>query len=163
MVIAFSLMLYQPVMSSLEVAGSARPPLAARLAPGTDALLQQTAAHLSRMQRGASIGGFPAFEPPDDKYRRKIENEAYTARDVNDWVGDINNFLRQIADKNPGLTLEEILQRHGATPGQIKEFLDALRAVQATTEGMEGYGVTTETAQTLKSLLELLGVSLWVY
>jgi len=137
----------------------------ARLAPGTEGLLRQSAAHLSKMQRGASIGGFPGFEPPgdDEKYRRKIKEQNYNAQDVNDWVQEINNFLKQIIEKNPRMSLEEILQKQGLTPSQIENLLDALRDTEVTARGMQDYGVTTETATTLRTLLETLGVAPWRY
>ena len=57
----------------------------AKLATGTKKLLENTAEHLSKMQGGASVGGFPGFEPPEDdeKYRRKIENESHTGEEIN--------------------------------------------------------------------------------
>ncbi len=135
----------------------------ARLAGGTEGLLRQTAEHLSRMQGGASIGGFPGFEPPDDdeEYRRKIKDKTYDGQDVNDWVREINNFLRQIVKKNPGLTLEEILQRQGLTPGQIDGFVKALRDAHATADGMSGHGVNEATVEMLEGLMKTLGVSTW--
>ena len=137
----------------------------ARLAKGTDGLLQQTAEHLSKMQRGASIGGFPGFEPPDDdeKYRRKIKEGRYSAQDINDWVKQINNFLKQIVKKNSGLSLEEILQRHGSSQAEIIEFMNALRDAEYTAGSQVGYGVSSETAGTLRSLMQALGVSTWSY
>ena len=79
----------------------------ASLASGTEGLLKQTALHLSKMQGVESIGGFPGFEPPDDdeKYKRKIKNSSASGEEVNTWVKEINNFLRQVANKNPGMTL----------------------------------------------------------
>jgi len=135
----------------------------ARLAPGTEGLLQQTAEHLSKMQGGDSIGGFPGFEPPgdDEKYRRKIKDRDYNPQDVNDWVKEINNFLRQITNKNRGLTLEVILQRQGLNRGQIDSFINTLRDTQATAAGMEGHGVSEATAKTLEALMKVLGVSTW--
>ncbi|MEK9163635.1 MAG: hypothetical protein AAB261_10025, partial [Chloroflexota bacterium] len=67
------------------------------LADGTEGLTKQTALHLSKMQKGKSIGGFPGFEPPDDdeRYKRKVKDGEYNAQDVNNWVKEINNFLRQ--------------------------------------------------------------------
>ncbi|MEK7278771.1 MAG: hypothetical protein AAB427_15575 [Chloroflexota bacterium] len=136
-----------------------------RLAKGTEGLLRQTAEHLSKMQRGASIGGFPGFEPPEDdkEYRDKVKNERYTAQDVNDWVKEINNFLKQIIKKNPRMSLEEILQKQGLTPPQFENLLDALRDTEVTARGMQNYGVTTETAATLRTLMETLGVAPWLY
>lgn len=137
----------------------------ASLASGSESLLQQTVAHLSKMQRGHSIGGFPGFEPPenDEKYRRKISNQEYTAQDVNGWVKESNNFLQQLADKNPGLTLEEILHRQGLTQIQIDEFVEALRETQFVARAQVGQGVRSETVETLKTILERLGVALWQY
>ena len=161
-VAVFGLGLYRQAIGRLEVAGSARPQLAAaRLIPGTEGLLRQAAEHLSKMQGGKSVGGFPAFEPPDDKYRSKIKNRSYSAEEANHWVKEINNLLRQIAEKNPGLTLEEILQRQGLTPREIDDFIIVLKNVQATARGMEGYGVTTETMNVLNGLFETLGVVPW--
>jgi len=135
----------------------------ARLAPGTEGLLRQVAEHLSRMQGGASIGGFPGFEPPgdDDKYRRKIENQSASGEEINHWVKEINNFLNQIVKKNPGMTLEEILQKAGLTPNQIDQFVNALRNTHATAAGMEGVGVNEATVKTLESLMKVLGVIPW--
>ncbi len=137
----------------------------ARLAKGTEGLLRQTAEHLSRMQRGESIGGFPGLEPPDDddKYRRKIKDQSYRAEEVNHWVKEINNFLTQIVKKNSGLSLEEILQKQGLTPSQIESFFDALRNAEVMARGMQDYGVTAETATTLRTLMETLGVAPWLY
>ncbi|MFZ1403593.1 MAG: hypothetical protein WAW03_10950, partial [Anaerolineae bacterium] len=111
----------------------------ASLAPGTEGLLRQTASHLSKLLSGASVGGFPGFEPPgdDDKYRRKIEERSYTAEEVNYWVKEINNFLGQIVKKNPGMSLEEILQKQGLNPEQIVAFIRALRNIHSITAGME--------------------------
>lgn len=82
---------------------------------------------MSKLQSGNSIGGFPGFEPPhdDDKYRTKIMTRSYTAQDVNDWVREINNFLNQIARKNPNLALEEILKRQGLTQAQVNDYLES--------------------------------------
>ncbi len=128
----------------------------------TEGLLRQTAAHLSKMQRGASVGGFPGFEPPDDeKYRRKIKEQHITARDVNDWVKEINHFLKQIVDKNPGTTLEEILRNQGLTSSQIDQFVVALRNTHTTAEGMESLGVNETTVKMLESLMRVLRVQPW--
>ena len=135
----------------------------ASLAPGTEGLLRQTASHLSKMQGGASVGGFPGFEPPgdDDKYRRKIEERSYTAEEVNYWVKEINNFLGQIVKKNPGMSLEEILQKQGLNPEQIVAFIRALRNIHSITAGMEGIGVSGTTIAALAGLMNTLGVSPW--
>lgn len=135
------------------------------LAKESEGLLKQTALHLSKMQGGASIGGFPGFEPPDDdeRYKRKVKGEGYNAQDVNDWVKEINNFLRQIANKNPRMKLEEILIKQGLAAAQIKEFLDALRNVELSARNMERYGVATETVQLLQTVMKDLGVIPWPY
>jgi len=136
---------------------------AASLAPGTERLLKQTALHLSKMQGGASVGGFPGFEPPDDdgKYKEKIKNKNYSPRDVNDWVKEINNFLKQIIRKNPEMTLEKILTKQGLTAKQIEEFTFALKDTELAARGMASYGVDYARAQALRELLIELGVSLW--
>jgi hypothetical protein len=158
----FALTTLYPYTPSRSIGGGSDPQIAAAsLAPGTESLLKRTAEHLSRMQGGVSVGGFSPFKPPDDKYRRKIENSDYTPEEVNHWVKEINNFLRQMIDKNPGLTLEEILRRQGLTPDQINNFVTALRNVQATAEGMAGHGLSEATAETLKALMRTLGVSTW--
>ena len=135
----------------------------ASLAPGTEGLLRQTASHLSKMLEGASIGGFPGFEPPkDDKeYRRRIKDQDYGPEDVNGWIKEINNFLGQIAKKNTGLTLEEVLQRQGSTPAEIESFGKALQQVHYAARGMSGYGVNPQNVLTLESLMRVLGVVPW--
>ncbi|MBK7203716.1 hypothetical protein [Candidatus Amarolinea dominans] len=135
----------------------------ASLAPGTEGLLRQTASHLSKLLGGASVGGFPGFEPPgdDDKYRRKIEKRSYTAEEVNYWVKEINNFLGQIVKKNPGMSLEEILQKQGLNPEQIVAFIRALRNIHSITAGMESIGVSGTTTAALAGLMNTLGVSPW--
>ena len=135
----------------------------ASLTSGTEGWLRQTAEHMSKMQGGASIGGFPGFEPPDndEKYRRKVKDGTYNSQDVNDWVKDINNFLKQIVEKNPNMSLEEILQKQGLPQTEIEGFVRALRNVHATAKGMSGYGVNPETVERLESLMEILGVSAW--
>ena len=47
----------------------------------TEGLLRQAALHLSKLESGKSVGGFPGFEPPkDDKdYQRKIRERDYNA------------------------------------------------------------------------------------
>lgn len=129
----------------------------------TEGLLRQTATHLSKMQGGASVGGFPGFEPPDDdeRYKNKIRNQSYGGEEANYWGKEINNFLRQIVDKNSGLTLGQILQRAGLQPGEIKSYLDALRNVHATIDSLDGYGVSSETVKTLEALMKTLGVAPW--
>ena len=137
----------------------------ARLAKGTEGLLRQTAEHLSRMQRGESIGGFPGFEPPDDddKYRRKIKDQSYTAEEVNHWVKEINNFLDQVVKKNPGLSLEKILQRQGLTRAQINNFIEALQEVHYRADLMKGFGVNEETIETLTGLMKTLRIPIWTF
>lgn len=129
----------------------------------TKGLLRQIALHLSKMQGGESVGGFPGFEPPDDDehYENEIRNQSYSGERVNYWTKEINNLLRQIADKNPGLTLGEILQRAGQKPADIKSFMDGLRNVHAMVESWEGYGVTPETVESLNALMKGLGVAPW--
>ncbi|MEK7442267.1 MAG: hypothetical protein AABZ78_15825 [Chloroflexota bacterium] len=135
----------------------------ASLASGTEGLLKQTALHLSKMQGGESIGGFPGFEPPDDdeKYKRKIKNSSASGEEVNTWVKEINNFLRQVANKNPGMTLEKILEKQGLSAEQVKNFSDALRNVHAVADGKVGYGVRQTTFDSLTELMKLLGVTTW--
>ena len=115
------------------------------------------------MNKGASVGGFPGFEPPEDdkKYRSKVNDGNFNAQDVNDWVKEINNFLRQIVQKNPGMTLEEILQKQGLTAEQIANFSDTLRNVEVMARSMKHYGVAPETAETLTALMETLGAVPW--
>ncbi|MBK6432165.1 hypothetical protein [Candidatus Amarolinea dominans] len=135
----------------------------ASLAPGTEGLLRQTASHLSKMLGGASVGGFPGFEPPDDdeKYRRKIKDQDYSAEDLNGWVKEINNFLNQITKRNPGQSLEELLERQGLSQTQIREFVQSLQQAHYTAKGMSGHGVNPQTVLTLDSLMEILGVVPW--
>mgnify|MGYP001609778939 CR=1 FL=1 len=87
---ALSLFVLQmlPASRAVIVSAPAAQVSEATLAKVTEGLLRQTALHLSKMQRGASVGGFPGFEPPDDdkEYRDKVKNERYTPQDVNDWV-----------------------------------------------------------------------------
>ncbi len=133
------------------------------LADGTEGLTKQTALHLSKMQGGASIGGFPGFEPPDDdkKYRSKIEKSSYTGEEVEHWLKEINNFLRQIATKNPRMTLLEILEKQGLNPSEVDSFVGAIRNLRITAEGFKGYGVTESSLEKLIELMRLLGVQPW--
>lgn len=133
------------------------------LADGTEGLTKQAALHLSKMTGGGSVGGFPKFEPPDDdpKYRSKIKSRSYSGQDANGWVKEINNFLKQIVERNSNMTLEEILQRQRLTPTQIDNFMDALRQAEVAARGMQGYGVTEETASTLQMIMKSLGVIPW--
>jgi hypothetical protein len=132
-------------------------------AEGTEGLLRQTAEHLSKMQGGASIGGFPGFEPPDDeRYKDKIRNQSYSGEEANYWAKEINNLLRQIVDKNPGLTLEQILQRAGLQPGEIKSFMDGLRNIHSSVSGLVDHGVNPKTVEILEELMNILGVTPWI-
>jgi len=70
---------------------------------------------------------------------------------------------RQIADKNPSMALEEILLKQGRSPAEIENFLNAIREARVTADGMSGYGVQAETAETLESLMQMLEVSSWTY
>ena len=135
----------------------------AKLAPGTTNLLQQTAAHMSKMLGGMSIGGFPGFEPDDDdeKYQSKVKGSTFKDFEVNYWVKEICNFLEQVHQKNPSLTLEQILRLAGLSATQIKSFLDALREIYSIANGQEGFGVTTETVLRLNTLMQKLGVEPW--
>jgi len=138
------------------------PPIVqARLGPGTEGLTKQAALHMSKLQSGNSVGGFPGFEPPqdDDEYRAKIQTRSYSARDVNDWVREINNFLNQIARKNPKLTLEEILKQQGLTQAQVNDYLEGLRTTYRIASDMQKSGVRPITVQTLRSVLLELGVT----
>ena len=153
-----------PIISaSVGLDYSAPQVVASKLAPGTEGLLRQTAEHLSKMQGGVSVGGFPGFEPPDDdeKYRRKINERSYTPEEADYWIKEINNFLKQIANKNPNLSLKEILQKQGLSLGEIDNFIVALRNTHATAAGMEGHGLSAQTLQTVESLFKILGVSTW--
>jgi hypothetical protein len=117
------------------------------------------------MRGGASIGGFPGFEPPkDDKeYRRKIKERDYTAQDVNDWVKGINNYLEQLVKKNPGKALEKILQEQGLTAKEIKSFVDALRDAHRAADAMKGFGVNSQTVERIEALMKGLRVNPWNY
>ena len=162
-IVALTALYQQTIGLSVEARYTVPQVAEAKLAPGTEGLVKQTAEHLSKMQGGASVGGFPGFEPPDDKYRRKIEDRSYSGEDANGWIKEINNFLKQIADKNPGLTLEEILQRQGLAQAQIKQFIEAVRETHYVANSRVGYGVNLDTVKTLASLMERLGVSAWQY
>jgi len=135
----------------------------ARLGKGTEGLVKQTAAHMSKLLGGGSVGGFPGFEPPDDDeaYREKIRNQSYTGEEADHWIKEINNYLRQVVKKNPNMTLEEILQEMGRQQRDTNLFLDALRDVHATARGLEGYGVSKGTLEGLEALMETLGVAPW--
>lgn len=134
-----------------------------RLGVGSQALVQQTAAHLSKLSGGISVGGFPPFQPPDNdpRYRNKINNQSYTAEEANYWLKEINNFLQQLVQKNPGMSLEQILAKMGLLPLEIEDFLGTLRAVYSFAESNLSYGVQPETVETLKSLMAILKVLPW--
>lgn len=134
-----------------------------QLAPGTEGQLRQTAIHISKMSKGASIGGFPGFEPPDNDegYQRKIRESEYNGQDVNDWVKEICSYLETIIKRNPNMTLEQILQKTGLSAKETEEFLDALRVIHKITEGYENYGVSPATLNRLVKLMEKLGVGPW--
>jgi len=135
----------------------------AKLAPGTTNLLQQTAAHMSKMLGGMSIGGFPGFEPDDDdkKYQSKVKGSTFKDFEVNYWVKEICNFLEQVHQKNPSLTLDQILRLAGLSATQIKSFLDALREIHGIAAGQEGFGVAKETVTRLTQIMTTLGVIPW--
>jgi len=135
----------------------------ARLGKGTQGLLEQTALHISKLQGGESVGGYPGFEPPgdDERYKNKIRDRSYSGEEANDWLKEINNYLKQVVKKNPNLTLEEILQRAGLNQAEIEHFLEALREVHFLAEGLEGSDVTSQSFQTLQTLMEQLGVAPW--
>ena len=154
-----------PASRAVSVSAPAVQVSEARLAPVTEGLLRQTALHLSKMQGGASVGGFPGFEPPDDdeKYRDKIKNERHTPQDINDWVKEINNFLNQIVKRNPGLSLEKILQKQGLSQAEIDGFIEALQSAHNTAKTLSEYGVNPETVKILESLMKTLRVPVWTY
>jgi len=135
----------------------------AKLAPGTTSLLQQTAAHMSKMLGGMSIGGFPGFEPDDDdeKYQSKVKGSTFKEFEVNYWVKEICNFLEQVHQKNPSLTLEQILRLAGLSASQIHEFFNALRSIHAKAEAQIGFGVTESTVVRLEAIMKILGVVPW--
>ena len=58
------------------------------------------------------------------------------------------------------MSLEEILQKQGLTQTETSNFIEALQRTYTTTKGMEGYRVTTETADILDALLKILRVPL---
>lgn len=138
---------------------------AARGTKSNEGLLRQAALHLSKMRGGESVGGFPGFEPPEDdkEYRRKIRKENYSAQDVNDWVKEINNYLEQIVKKNPGRSLERILQEQGKTAKEIESLVDALRDAHRTADAMKGSGVNSQTVERIEALMRVLGVKPWNY
>jgi len=135
----------------------------AKLAPGTTRLLQQTATHMSKMQGGVQIGGFPGFEPDDDddKYQSKVKDSEFSNIDVNDWTKEICNFLEQASQKNPNLSLEQILRLAGLSAKQIEDFLGALRTTYSMADAKAGFGVTVETVDRLANVMKNLGVDSW--
>jgi len=135
-----------------------------KLAPGTEDLVKQTAIHLSKLSGGVNVGGFPGFEPPEDdkKYQEKIKNQQFLADEINGWVREINNFLQQIVDKNPNLTLAEILKQLGKSTTEIEDFMDRLRAIQMWAESYRNFGINSETLDNLQHLMQILGVESWL-
>lgn len=131
----------------------------------TKGLLKQAALHLSKLNGGLSVGGFPKFEPPDgdESYQHKINEGSYTGQEANHWLKEINNFLRQIIKKNPNMTLEQILQKAGFSASQITNFENNLRDALAIAQSFEHKGVSPVTLETLESLMIQLGVSPWLY
>ncbi len=155
LIIAFALMM------SLYFIGLNLPLAEARLGTGTPNYVRQTATHLSKLNGGVSVGGFPGFEPPkDDKdYQEKIKNRSYTAQDVNDWVREINNYLQQIIKQNPNMTLKQILIQLGLTAEQIDDFVENLQLVYIIIEPMAKFRlVNPVTFETYKEVLSILGV-----
>lgn len=161
LVLAFGIMLFRaPLLPSATI--SSEPVAQARLAPGTDALLKQTASHLSKLSGGISVGGFPPFRPPgeDERFKEKIKNSAYTPEEANYWLKEINNFLRQLVKKNPKMSLREILARQGLNEAQTENYLGVLQRVYEAVAKWEGKGVNSATLSTYRALLEQLGVTL---
>lgn len=159
--LAFGIMLFRaPLLPSATI--SSEFIAQARLAPGTDALLKQTAQHLSKLLGGVSVGGFPPFRPPDDeeRFKEKIKNSAYTPEEANYWMKEINNYLAQIIKKNPKLSLREILARQGLNEAQTENYLGVLQRVYEAAAKWEGKGVNSATLSTYRALLEQLGVTL---
>jgi hypothetical protein len=126
------------------------------------------------MLGGESVGGFPGFEPPDpddDDYRRKVEERSYRPRDVDDWVRDINKHLRELIARNPGKTLEELLQEYWRSTDpslsmqeittRTNHYLDSIRTVQTIAESQTTIGVSEVNIDILKGLTEMLGVVPW--
>jgi RHS repeat-associated protein len=146
----------------------------ARLDDRSTGSLKNVASHLSRMLGGESVGGFPGFEPPDpddDDYRRKVEERSYRPRDVDDWVRDINKHLRELIARNPGKTLEELLQEYWRSTDpslsmqeittRTNHYLDSIRTVQTIAESQTTIGVSEVNIDILKGLTEMLGVVPW--
>lgn len=133
----------------------------ARLAPGTDALLKQTASHLSKLLGGVRVGGFPPFRPPDDdeRFKEKIKHRSYNAQEFDYWLKEVNKFLAELAKKNPNMSLREMLAKNGATRAEIDEYLLSLQRVYQLAEQSERVGgVSPLTVDALKALFLRLGV-----
>lgn len=159
--LTFGIMLFRaPLLPSATI--SSEPVAQARLAPGTDALLKQTASHLSKLSGGISVGGLPSFRPPgdDERFKEKIKNSAYTPKEANYWLKEINNFLQQIIKKNPKSSLREILARQGLNEAQTENYLGVLQRVYEAAAKWEGKGVNSATLSTYRALLKQLGVTL---
>jgi len=144
---------------------------AQRVKKQTRGQLEEIASHLSKMQGGESVGGFPGFEPPEDdadgshreEYRREIKNRSYPPEKANHWLQEINGLLKWIIRKNPGLSFREILQRQGSTQVEIADFIERLQRAHYTAKAMSGYGVNPETVKILESLMKTLGVPTWQF
>jgi len=127
----------------------------------SDGLLRVAAEHLSKLEGGASIGGFPGFEPPDDeRYKNKIKNRSYSGSEANDWLKEINNYLRQIIKRYPDKTLIEILRRHSLAQTEIDNFVKALQNAYTIGNRFKDAGVRAETLSLLRESLQTLGVPL---
>lgn len=112
----YAVLIWSVQVQAQQEAASGASVSQAKLGKGTEALVEQTATHVSKLLGGQSIGGFPGFEPPDDeRYKNKIRNSTYSGEEANSWLKEINNFLQQVTNKNPNMTLEEILKQAGMT------------------------------------------------
>ncbi|MDM8520794.1 hypothetical protein QUF64_12160 [Anaerolineales bacterium HSG6] len=149
-------LLWQTVSSSYVYAP-------ASMSKQTSGQLKSLATHISKMLDGSSVGGFPGFEPPEDDeaYRQKIRKRSYNGQDVNDWVSEMNNYLRQIIKQNPNMTLEEILQKMGWSQARIANFLNNLREVHVIARGWKNHGVREITIERFEAQMQQLGVVLW--
>ena len=118
---------------------------------------------MSKLNRGASVGGFPGFEPldGDDDYKKKIDEGNFNAQDVNDWIKDKNKHLKNITKYNPNMTLDEILLDAGYNDAQVVKYIEVLKNAYATAEGIKGYGVTEAIVETLVSVMSEPGVPIW--
>jgi|GEM_PF-1454067 len=132
------------------------------MAKESDGLLRVTAEHLSKLEGGASVGGFPGFEPPDDdeRYKRKVKDSSYSGEEANTWLKEIINYLRQLIKRYPGKTLAEILKRHGLSEAEIDEFIKAVREAYNIAGRLRNDGVRAETITALQELLPILGIPL---